>query len=625
MSHFPFRDADLDDDELDDELEAAPDDDDAGLTPDGMAKDYEPLVGEAWDPYADQPDARREALRPLLLGDDGEAPAQVLNLLQGDADEKLAYLLGLPNANQVVQALSADEFALLAKDIGVNDASDLLALASPRQLQSLVDLDAWQGGELQPESVLTWLAVAREAGIDTLDTYVAAQEDGLLCLTLAKKLRVVANHAEVEQELPDDMEIFDSPDGSFKIMADPDEVQVPLLRDLIDTLYRINLLRGRAILRSMTWELSAQLEDDLAQLRAARLDTLGFAEQHEALQLYAYEDPHAKAAELQAHWRGSQPGTAETLRPYVPEDEPARVGLALPSDALQGSFLAQVMARLPTVERERLAVAMVRLSYRVQSARASSPLDLAVLPQWSRHAVRTAAMGLEHVSGGDLALATVILAHEPLTALFNCGHSLTIIELHRGRRLRAQLGGPDGIDLLEPDDAALLRAVTGAFPMRADGELTRPFETLHELAAVRDRLRGLQACAQLMARLAGGDLRHVRDLAPRKSLPRLTTLLNTAIAWHVLQGHAELRPLDADSLRAFLRQAMDGRQLRPALRTAVVGGLLSRVDLSDQEVVALQDFVEHALDRLGDELGGLTAAVAIDVRFAGDAVWLNAQ
>ncbi len=587
--------------------------------------DYAPHVGEAYDPYAEDPEARREALRPLLLGEDGERPVQAwLGLTRGSAEEKLEHLLSLPQPRETVQALAPDEFALLAKDIGINDAADLLALASPRQLQSLVDLDAWRDGALQPETVLTWMAVAREAGLDTLDAYVGAQEDGLLCLTLLKHLRAVANHAEVDTELPDDMEVFDSPDGAFKLLADPDETLVPLLRDLVDALYRIQLLRGRAVLRSMTWELPSQLEDDLAGLRAARLDQMGFADRDEAMQIYAYRDPHAYRRELAGRWRGVKPQEGDGLLPYVPDDELQRVGLALPADAMQGSFLGRAAQRLPGNELERLQVAMVRLAYRVQSARAETPADLEVLPQWARHALHTAAMGLEFASQGEVAYAAVLLVHEPLAALFHAGHSLAVMELHRGRRLRHALGGADGVDLLEPEDAAMLRAVTAAFPSVAVGDqATRPFETLAELDGVRERLRSLEACVQLMQRLAGGDLRGVRALATVGTLPRLSTLLNTAVAWHVLQGKAELRPLDAPALKAFLAQGLEGRKVRPALRAAVIGGLLSRVELGETEVSALQAFVERALDRLGEELGALSAAVSIDPRFAGDALWLD--
>lgn len=601
-------------------------------------RDYVAHVGASWDPYEDNPQGRRVALQPLLGGtaehthEAGGLARPPAALISGSGAEKLDYLLSLPDPKASIQALAAEEYTFLVKGIGLNDAGPLLALASPRQLQACIDMDAWSGDDVDAEAFLTWYSAAREAGEDTPEKLVAAQEDGLLCRVLQQKLRAIPNHPDVEQEIPDDMDAFDSPDGSAKLLCDPDDDGAAVAKQLLETLFRIDLLRARAVLKGMYWEVPAQLTQDLEQSRAGRLYDAGFAPREEALKLYDYRDPHAYAEQLRQTWRGAGDHQPDQLRSYLPDgDEPPLLGIALPSDGFEGNFLAKVLGAMAPAEAERLQLGLVRLAYRVQAARAPGIASVEELADWGRHALQTAAMGLEHLSGGDVAYAALLAQVEAPADLFAAGHSLVVIEHHRARRLRSALGGQAAISLLEPADAALVRALLNpqpAVPSAAalDGSLPgdrRPVRSLAELAAVRQRLKALQVSVDLVARLAGGAMAEAAALCPPGRAARLSTLLNTAIAWHLLEGRAALRPLDAGHLREFLGQALQDGQVRPELRRALQAGLLSRADRSDEEIEALTGMVDAALDRLADELGGLAAMGLLDPRYVGDALLIQ--
>ncbi len=622
----------LDDDELDDAedlalpgdwvddgLDADDEDEDDALTEVRHAEeDLEPWVpqaGEAPDPFADQPAARQRALAPLLDRGGRHLTWSSLRFLRGTGDEKLDLILSLPDPARAVQAMAPEEFVLLVKEIGLTDAGDLLALASPRQLQTTLDLDAWQAGELDTAAVSEWLLTAEDAGKDVVDRFVAAQDDGLLSFYLSQSLTVaIVTEDDMEGDYPDDAEVFNSPDQAFQLIANADDANLTAVRQLLASVWRQSAGRGRALLLATRWELPAQLEEDVLQLRNARLEEIGFLDRDEAMQLYSYRDAHAWKRELHARYRGTAVAEPETLQPYLPEDVPVRLGLAL-REVRDGGFLGRVMAHLPEDVVARLRLALVRLGYAIQSARASRPSAVDELSRWSRHALLTASMGLEFLSDADLTYAGLLLTVLPLGELFTAGHSLVLVEAQRARTMRQQLGGTAGLERLEPADLQLLRGLTLAFPQHGRDGQSEPVAALDELATMRERLTAVQAVVRMAQTLSGGDL---KTTAP---LP-LRALVGTAIAWQVVAGAPQLAPLDRATFQAFLQRGFEGRQgdryIRKDLRQALIRALLTRPDLADADVVALTAFLEVTLDRLADELGGLDPASAVDLRYVGE-------
>ncbi len=622
MAHYDddlLDEDDLDDgDDLDLEDDWAEDEDDALAEPSAPAEDLEPWVpqaGDAPDPFADQPDARQQALAPLLDRGGRNLTWSSLRFLRGTGDEKLDLILSLPDPARAVQAMAPEEFVLLIKEIGLNDAGDLLSLASPRQLQASLDLDAWLAGELDTQAVSEWLLTAEDAGKDVIDRFVAAQDDGLLSFYLGQSLKVVIlTEDDMEGDIPDDAEVFTSPDNAFQLIGNADDPNLTAVRQVLASVWRQSAARGRALLLATRWELPAQLEEDVLQLRNARLEEIGFLDREEALQVYSYRDAHAWKRELHARYRGTAASEPETLQPYLPEDVPVRLGLAL-REVRDGGFLGRVMAHLPEGDVVRLRLALVRLGYTLQSARAERPSAVDELSRWSMHALMTASMGLEFLSDADVTYAGLLLNVLPLRELFTAGHSLVLVEAQRARKLRHQLGGTAGLDRLETVDAQLVRGLTLAFPQYGHDDKSEPVATLDELAVIRQRLSAIAAVVLMGQTLSAGDLTATAPLP-------LRALVGTAIAWQLVTGEPKLAPLDRATFQAFLQRGFEGqlggRQVNTDLRRALIRALLTRPDLSDEDVVALTAFLETTLDRLADELGGLDPESAVDLRYVGE-------
>lgn len=592
----------------------APDED---LTP------WTPQAGSADDPYQDREEERTRALAPLMDRGGKNLTWSSLRFLRASGDEKLDLILNLPDPARAVQAMAPEEFVLLVKDIGLSDAGDLLSLASPRQLQATLDLDAWlphdeEGmGQLDTAAVAEWLLTAQDAGPEVLQRFVGAQDDGLLSLMLSRSLKVILPEDDLDGDIiTDDAEVFASPDGTYRLVADPDDPHLAAIRVLLNGVYRQSVARGRALLLACRWEMPAQLEEDVLSLRNGRLEDMGFLSRDEALALHSFRDPVAWKALLHDKYRGTAQSAPDTLGPYMPEAGAVRLGLAL-RKTRDGTFLADVMALLPEAEMQRLRLALVRLGYRVQSARAQRPSDIEELAQWSRHALCTASMALEFLADRDVAYASLLLRETSLSELFTAGYSLTALEQQKARRLRTSLGGDAALSRLSEEDAGFVRGLASGYPLYVRDGKSAPVETLDELQDVHAKMAAIAAVVRLGTLVSGGD---VKSSAP---LP-IRTLVGTAIAWQVATGQPKLDSLDRPTFQLFLQRAFSGpagqRVIKAELRRAVAMSLLTQPDVTDDEATSLTRYVDAALDRLADELGGLDPQSAVDLRYVGDGV-----
>src|SRR5215510_7462448 len=100
-------------------------------------------------------------------------------------------LLESPDPEAAVAALSVPDFYFLVKEVGLADAGDLVALATPQQVRGALDLEIWDRDRVQLEATAPWLASLIEAGSEKLTEVWAGLDTELRALIVARATTIV--------------------------------------------------------------------------------------------------------------------------------------------------------------------------------------------------------------------------------------------------------------------------------------------------------------------------------------------------------------------------------------------------------------------------------------------------
>ncbi len=86
-----------------------------------------------------------------------------LQILALPPKKAMDRILEDPQPAALVHSFPEQDFYFLIHDIGVGDSLPLLALASNRQWEHIVDLEVWRKDQIDIESVSRWLSLLLEA------------------------------------------------------------------------------------------------------------------------------------------------------------------------------------------------------------------------------------------------------------------------------------------------------------------------------------------------------------------------------------------------------------------------------------------------------------------------------
>jgi hypothetical protein len=113
------------------------------------------------------------------------------------SSQLLSRILEVPDLAEAVQRLPAQALAKVIDTVGLEDAGEIVALASPAQLAELFDEDLWRserpGGDerFDGERFLVWLEVMMEAGDALVAERLAGLSEDLVALALHQHLLVL--------------------------------------------------------------------------------------------------------------------------------------------------------------------------------------------------------------------------------------------------------------------------------------------------------------------------------------------------------------------------------------------------------------------------------------------------
>lgn len=229
------------------------------------------------------------------------------------------------NAKACIQSLPVEDLHRHIFAIGLDDAGQLLALASAEQFKALLDIEVWQEGLPSLTRLDHWLNTLRRADGDVMYQRMQEMDDELLSWVMQRNA-VAFVVDDPESFSPPDIDHFLSPQKDLCVVFPRDSTDDAPSRLFVDLFMQEDPQQCITFLLGASGALQSNLEEEAYRWRSARMADLGFIERAEALSVYA-APPY--------DWR-------RTLHPArIHEAPPARYWLArvvAPDARLDGAF-----------------------------------------------------------------------------------------------------------------------------------------------------------------------------------------------------------------------------------------------------------------------------------------------
>lgn len=476
--------------------------------------------------------------------------------------DKFKLLLDAVDGQQLLQLLPPQDLYLLVKELGYQDSTDLLAMASPEQIMVCVDLDSWKGDQIDGDKSLEWLLDAIGKDPEELLPRLQGIDFDLLVLILQRSITILKG--------PEDLGDDDQEPGSgvmpYEFEFTDDERAKPLY-SLVGALFCQDEIFCRRLLEALRSELPTTLEEEVYQQRRNRLLEYGFPDPFEALGVYARLDIESF-------------DISEYARPTT---------LAEPGPVAPGFVLTEVRSRhlLARILENGIDSGSVwDLSFllnRVMVADGVDVGDSVAVQETMEQVYGYLNIALEHLCGSSVEKAQEIFEHSYLLGLFRLGYNLTLELQREARRLGATSVGPylDGpylalVSALQNKKPLYSKALDGATQA---GEL--PFTSLQQIETTRKRLLDVEVQRRLFEIHFGFDLPNQQDFEasgePGDDVEPLTLsdYFLTALANRLLGRDFLPMPIAHQELADLHRLVTDNSKLSKILRQQTLDWLES--------------------------------------------------
>lgn len=351
--------------------------------------------------------------------------------------QRTEQILNAPDAAQSVRQLSPVEYIVLLKE-SPDTRLQLLALADPHQIRTVLDLDCWHKDSLQTPQVLAWLDELRRSGPDVFVQALNALDSELLIATFRQHLRV---HAALPPEEEDEAGQYDEAlhNELYRIeFVDQDPAVQEGIRRFFRTLRMADLALYHNLMQSIMWGLESESAEWAYRWKSGRLQDEGFPDYYEALETYGLLDLDQPVPSTPASL--PSPGSPESAE--ASGLVPAYAWSLTPADsllaqALRGEFTADT--------EERLCWEMVYLCNRELIIDQVDFADAAAVRASFARVHAYLNMGLEYLSGYDTQQLVPLLTTRSLQELFQIGFTLCTRAHQRALRLQTHLNRNGGV------------------------------------------------------------------------------------------------------------------------------------------------------------------------------------
>jgi hypothetical protein len=217
------------------------------------------------------------------------------HILSIPAEQAMDAILQHPQPAALVHSFPEEDLHFLIHDIGTENALPLIALASNRQWEFLLDMEVWNKDQLNYPLATSWLLLLLRADPDRLVKWCF--DDRLEFLELFLFRNIELRIRESDQFSSDVDDGFFTDDDTYYVRFVDFPVTTPeseaakarrneLLRLLLRRISAFDHPRYQGLLVESVSLIPAETEEELFRLRNLRLAEKGFSPFHEAVGVY---------------------------------------------------------------------------------------------------------------------------------------------------------------------------------------------------------------------------------------------------------------------------------------------------------------------------------------------------
>jgi hypothetical protein len=231
--------------------------------------------------------------------------SQRKELLALTPEKALNFIFDAKHPAALIHSFPETDFYFLVNDIGISDAYEILALASDRQWEYILDIELWGKDRIDIDSVTKWLDILFQAAPERFVKWAVEKNPEFIEYYLYKNIKVaVREHDEDPSSLGKDLitiddvyyiritdEYYDS-DEYNEYDAESDEGDIrekraEFIKSLLEKIAEYDYGKYRNMLFETMTVLPAEMEEEFYRLRNVRLEEKGFLPFYEAAGVYA--------------------------------------------------------------------------------------------------------------------------------------------------------------------------------------------------------------------------------------------------------------------------------------------------------------------------------------------------
>jgi len=544
-------------------------------------------------------------------------------ILRLEGKQALDAIFDHPQAQALVHSFAEEDLAFLIHDIGPDDAMDLIAMASERQWEYILDVESWDKDRLNLTSVTEWMGRMIAADPRRFVRWMAAEKPQLMEYLLFHSIEVVVReHDQDPSDFADGFMTWDdvfyfrvasekyAPDATAEFMQQHQDLITTMMHLLIEddhVFYQETLLRSASVI-------PAETEEEAFRLRNFRLAEKGFLPFHEAVGVFQ----SISVKQLKKR--------KKTLK-EIPDPDffvPAPISPAAMMD--DDRLFAQALKKITDFKLlQQLQTEFAGVCNRLIAAEPDPVRSRDQLKAIVKKACGWISMGLERLilsdpDGRDEKTVEYIKTY-PLIDLFRTGYGEIAALRHKAtawrdgswfvkNKLPLSFWGERRVGVI----GGILLSRPRFYDPLQRGNLYREFETLSDIETARGLLAEVMEWDRLFSRLSVPG----KSLAKNRSIG-FDTLVLTLWARHCIGLPVDPAPISLSDFRPFFADLWEQDRTPPAIKDSRKAALLKWLaEKSKQSEVDISKAMGNALEDLFDEIAENYGAVRpenLDPRF----------